>query len=67
MRTFALRRKSPGKSCRKFASCNIGDDYVGSHDVLVFYVTANFIKEKLTSLTFWAKGSWNGKRINVVF
>ena len=67
MRALAQGRQSPGKSCRKFASCDIGVDYVGSHDVLVFYVTANFIKEMLASLTFWTKRRWNGKRINVVF
>ena len=67
MRTLTLGRRSPGKSCRKFASSDIGVDYVGSHDVFLLYVTANFIKEMLASLTFWTKRSWNRKRINVVF
>lgn len=67
MRTLTLGRKSPGKSCRKFALCDIGVDYVGFYDVLVFYVTANFIKEMLVILTFWTKRSWNGKLVNVVF
>ena len=54
---YALTRHSPEKSCRKFASCDEGVEYVGSHDVFVFYVAANFTKEMLAGLNFGQNGA----------
>ena len=47
-----MTRKSPESSCQKFASCDESVDYVGSHGVLVFCVSANFAKEMLAGLNF---------------
>ena len=54
---YALTRHSPEKSCRKFASCDEGAEYVGSHDVFVFYVAANFTNEMMTGLNFGQNGA----------
>ena len=54
---YALTRHSPEKSCRKFASCDKGAEYVGSHDVFVFYVAGNFTTEMLAGLNFGQNGA----------
>ena len=54
---YALTRHSPKKPCRKFASCDEGVEYVGSHDVFVFYVAGNFTNEMLAGLSFGQNGA----------
>ena len=54
---YALIRHSPEKPCQKFASCDKGVEYVGSHDVFVFYVAANFTKEMMAGLNFGQIGA----------
>ena len=49
---YALTRQSPEKSNQKFGSCDKSAKFVGSHDVFVVHVAANFTNEMLSGLNF---------------
>ena len=54
---YALTRHLPIQSCPRTASCDEKAEYVGSHDVFVFYVAANFSMEMLMGLEFGQNGA----------
>ena len=54
---YALTRHLPRQSCPRSASCDEKAEYVGSHDVFVFHVAANFTMEMLMGLDFGQNGA----------
>ena len=54
---YALTRHLPRESCPRTASCDEKAEYVGSHDVFVFYVAVNFTMEMLKGLDFGQNGA----------
>ena len=54
---YTLTRHLPRQSCPRTASCDEKAEYIGSHDVFVFYVAANFTTEMLMGLEFGQNGA----------
>ena len=54
---YALTRHLPRESCPSAGTCDEKAEYLGSHDVFVFYVAANFTIEMLKGLNFGQNGA----------
>ena len=54
---YTLTRHLPRQSCPRTASCDEKAEYIGSHDVFVFYVATNFTTEMLMGLDFGQNGA----------
>ena len=64
---YPLTRRLPKQWCPCTASCYEKPEYVGSHDVFVFYAAANFIMEMIMGLDFEQNWARKKKCIKVVF